>query len=105
MDDRIRNSLLLDFYGNLLTEKQKKTADSYFNCDLNLSEIAEKTGVTRQAVYSSLKNIVKDLEKYESRLGLCHNKFYKMKNKNPPISPFEKGGLKGDCQVKMVKNV
>ncbi|MDD5772840.1 MAG: DNA-binding protein [bacterium] len=81
IDDQVRNSLLLDFYGNLLTEKQKKTADFYFNCDLNLSEIAKKTKVTRQAVYISLKNIVKDLEKYESSLKLYHNKFSKVNAK------------------------
>lgn len=81
IDDQVRNSLLLDFYGSLLTEKQQKTADFYFNCDLNFSEIAKKTKVTRQAVYISLKNIVKDLEKYESRLKLYHNKFNKVNPK------------------------
>lgn len=77
-DNQIRNSLLFDFYGNLLTRKQQKTAELYFNCDLNLSEIAKRLKITRQAVYSSVKNIVKDLEKYESTLKLYHNKFNKI---------------------------
>ncbi|MEW6089115.1 MAG: YlxM family DNA-binding protein [bacterium] len=81
LDKQVRNSLLFDFYGNLLTKKQQKAANLYFNCDLNLSEIAEKLKVTRQAVYFSIKNITKDLEKYESSLKLYHNKFSKMKRK------------------------
>lgn len=81
IDDQIRNSLLFDFYGGLLTKKQQKTAELYFNCDFNLSEIAKKQKITRQAVYFNVKSIVKDLEKYESSLKLYQNKFSKVNTK------------------------
>lgn len=81
-DNQVRNSLLFDFYGKLLTKKQQKTAELYFNCDLDLSEIAKKLKITRQAVYFNVKSIVKDLEKYEFGLKLYHNKFHKIKKKN-----------------------
>jgi predicted DNA-binding protein YlxM (UPF0122 family) len=80
-DSQVRNSLLFDFYGNLLTKKQQKTAEFYFNCDLNLSEIAKKLKITRQAVYFNVKSIVKDLEKYESSLKLYHKKYSKVNAK------------------------
>lgn len=68
--EQIRRSLMLDFYKRLLTKKEQHIADLYFNHDLGLSEIAKKIKVSRQAIYFSLKNIIKDLEKYENRLKL-----------------------------------
>ncbi|MBQ7847547.1 MAG: DNA-binding protein, partial [Clostridia bacterium] len=42
--------MLLDFYGELLTERQRELADLYYNDDLSLSEVAEECGITRQGV-------------------------------------------------------
>ena len=61
---------LCDVYGPLLTEKQRELAEWYYDDDLTLSEIAENTGVTRQAVRDALTRTEAALESYEERLGL-----------------------------------
>ncbi|MBQ5927295.1 MAG: hypothetical protein IIX01_05170 [Clostridia bacterium] len=60
---------LWDFYSPLLTEKQKRLTDLYFNFDLSLGEIAEEDGVSRQSVSDCLKKSKKQLEEYEKKLG------------------------------------
>lgn len=64
-------SLLFDFYGDMLTEKQRELFDLYYNDDLSLSEIAENMGITRQAVRDSVKRAERTLRAYETRLGLA----------------------------------
>lgn len=48
-------SVLLDFYGDMLTEKQREVIGFYYNEDLSLSEIGEFEGITRQGVRDSIK--------------------------------------------------
>ena len=45
-----RMTMLFDFYGELLTDRQKEFYDLYYNEDLSLSEIAENYGISRQGV-------------------------------------------------------
>ncbi len=68
---RAEITLLLDFYGNALTERQRRTAELYFQEDLSLGEIAEMTGITRQGVRDGLKKAEKALFEYEERLGIA----------------------------------
>lgn len=63
-------NLLSDFYGQMLTEKQRQAIELYFGLDLSLSEIAEELGVSRQAVHDLLNRSQQTLEHYEQRLGL-----------------------------------
>lgn len=68
---RAEIALLLDFYGNALTERQRRTAEMYFQEDLSLAEIAEITGITRQGVRDGLKKAEKALFGLEERLGIA----------------------------------
>lgn len=63
-------ALLADFYGPLLTEKQRNVWDLHYEQDLSLVEIAEGEQISRQAVYDLLKRTEKILQEYEAKLGL-----------------------------------
>jgi uncharacterized protein len=63
-------ALLADFYGPLLTDKQRKVWDLHYEQDLSLVEIAESEEISRQAVYDLLKRTEKILQEYEEKLGL-----------------------------------
>ena len=69
-DKPINISLLLDFYGDVLSEKQRETLDLFYNSDFSLSEIAENTGITRQGVHDRIEKSEKILTDLENKLGL-----------------------------------
>ena len=71
MGKNLEISLLLDFYGEMLTEKQRDMVDYYYNDDLSLSEIAENEGITRQGVRDSIKRAEAQMLEMEERLGLA----------------------------------
>lgn len=62
-------TLLLDYYGELLTKKQRLYCDLYYNQDDSLAEIAEITGISRQAVHDSLLHAEAALQEFERILG------------------------------------
>ena len=68
--DRQQKNLLYDFYGNLLTDKQRACYEMYYMEDLSYSEIAELESVSTQAVADLLKRTVSLLERYEKKLCL-----------------------------------
>jgi hypothetical protein len=70
VDDILRVSLLLDFYGNLLTKKQQEMLKFHYDEDLSLAEIAEQHGISRAAVQDSLRRGLQQLQAYEAKLGL-----------------------------------
>ena len=67
----VRIGLLLDFYGELLTSRQKELAIYYYEDDLSLGEISDITGLTRQGVRASLEKSKQLLLRYEEKLGLA----------------------------------
>lgn len=65
-----RMTMLFDFYGDLLTERQKEFYDLYYNDDLSLAEIAENYDITRQGVRDIIVRAEKTLEDIEEKTGL-----------------------------------
>ena len=65
-----RMTMLFDFYGDLLTERQKEFYDLYYNDDLSLAEIAENYDITRQGVRASIVRAGRTLEDVEEKTGL-----------------------------------
>ncbi len=63
--------LLLDCYGELLTERQRDLAELYYNEDLSLSEIAQMRDITRQAVRDSLRHSEQTMLATEEKLGMA----------------------------------
>ena len=70
VDKILEQSLLFDFYGELLTEKQKQVYEMHYQNDLSLSEIAEELSISRQAVRDQLLRTEKILQGYEETLHL-----------------------------------
>lgn len=62
--------LLIDMYGDLLTEKQQNYLAMYYEEDLSLAEIADILDVSRNAVHDQIKRAILALEGYETKLGL-----------------------------------
>ena len=69
-DSRMMQTMLLDFYGELLTEKQRECYDLHYNEDLSLAEIAEQSGISRQAVWDNIRRAEAALLDIEEKTGL-----------------------------------
>ena len=73
-----RMALLFDFYGDVLTERQKEFYDLYYNEDLSLSETAENNGITRQGVRDVIVRAEAILTDLEDKTGLIR-RFHAMR--------------------------
>ena len=62
---------LLDFYGEVLTEKQREMLRQYYNDDLSLSEIGENFGITRQGARDAIKHGETTLKELEAKVGFA----------------------------------
>jgi predicted DNA-binding protein YlxM (UPF0122 family) len=110
MDKVYEITLLYDFYGELLTQKQKSVMELYYLNDLSLYEIAEQYSITRQAVLDMLKRTEKLLRQYESKLHLIQVYLQRKKKleeideqfeelaerliENPQVGVLEKNGIR-----------
>ena len=72
MSKDLHMSLLLDFYGDVLSERQREALELFYNGDLSLSEISEITGITRQGVRDRIVKGEEILTELEEKLGLAH---------------------------------
>ena len=66
-----RMTMLFDFYGELLTERQREFFDLYYNEDLSLGEIAAEAGISRQGVHDLLTRAAHRLLDMEEKLGMA----------------------------------
>ena len=93
MEKIVEQGLLYDFYGELLTDHQKKIYEDVVFADLSLSEIAQEYGISRQGVHDLVKRCNSILQEYEDKLHLIR-KFLTIREK---IKEIEK--LAGDEQL------
>lgn len=70
MEKIVEQSLLYDFYGDLLTEHQKDIYEGYILENLSLAELAEDSGISRQGVHDLIRRVENQLEGYEAKLHL-----------------------------------
>ena len=80
MKKNLQISELNDLYGVLLTEHQSDVLRSYYDYDLSLAEIAENTGVSRQAVRDAIVKAEEQLAAFEEKLGLLKKNERERKN-------------------------
>ena len=92
IDDVIQTSLLYDFYGSLLTDRQREVMELYYGENLSLSEIAAEFSISRQGVHDNVKRCNKILSDYEEKLHLVE-KFVNIKEKIHRIH-----GLAKNCE-------
>ncbi|MBQ7152852.1 MAG: YlxM family DNA-binding protein [Clostridia bacterium] len=70
-DRTLQMTLLYDFYGELLTDRQRELFDLYYNEDLSLAEIAQQYGISRQGVRANLMHAEKTLLQMEEKTGFA----------------------------------
>ena len=93
-------TVLLDAYGQLLTDKQHDAIDLYYNEDFSLAEIAEEIGISRQGVLASIKQGEGHLNEYEEKLGVV-SRFHSISSKIAEIETLMDGAeFQGADRVK-----
>ena len=102
MDDILQLTLLYDFYGELLTEKQKQVYELHYQNDLSLTEIGEELSISRQAVRDQLKRTEKILQDYEEKLHLV-SRFQEQKKAVQEMKHIMEGMEKKSSDASMVK--
>ena len=70
MEEFVKQTLLFDFYGDLLTEHQRRVYEDVVCGDLSFSEAAQDLGVSRQGVHDLVRRCDRQLQEYESKLHL-----------------------------------
>lgn len=70
MEKILEQTLLYDFYGELLTEHQRQVYEDVVLNDFSLSEVAENRGISRKGVHDMIRRCNKSLEEYENKLHL-----------------------------------
>lgn len=100
MDEILAQTLLYDFYGELLTEHQKNIYEQFVLEDLSLREIAESEGISRQGVHDLIRRCSKTLEGYEEKLHLVE-KFLYIREKIDAIDSLAAELLQEDSNPKL----
>jgi predicted DNA-binding protein YlxM (UPF0122 family) len=80
LEEIVQQSILYDFYGELLSEHKRRIFEDYVLNDLSLGEIAAEQGISRQGVHDIVKRCTQELKEYEDKLSLVR-KFQSIKDK------------------------
>ena len=84
---------LLDFYGDILSDRKRSVMDMYYNEDLSLAEVAAEIGISRQGVRDIIKKSEEDLRFYEQKLGLAKKMRSAQEHANKLVTLADKAGL------------
>lgn len=99
MEKIVEQGILYDFYGELLTEHQRRIYEAAVYNDLSLSEIALEQGISRQGVHDLIKRCNNILNDYEQKLHLVA-RFNEIKKKVGSINELTENEAVGDEQLK-----
>ena len=91
MEIKAEQAYLYDFYGELLTEHQRRIYEDYAFNDLSLSEIAAEEGISRQGVHDMIRRCSRTLEGYEDKLHLVE-RFLKIRGRVEQIQTLTQTG-------------
>ena len=94
----LKKAYLLDFYGDVLTERKKEVLDMYYNEDLSLSEIAEQIGISRQGVRDLIKKAEEEIFFLEEKLGLAQKMSALKIHSDNMLRIAENGGISPEIQ-------
>ena len=97
MEKIVAQGLLYDFYGELLTEHQRRVYEDVVFNDMSLSEIAEEQGISRQGVHDLVKRCSQTLKGYEEKLHLVE-KFVSIREKVKQIDELLDGYEKENAE-------
>lgn len=103
LDKVLKISLLYDFYGALLTEKQQRCVELHFFQDLSLSEIAEQLSVSRQAVYDLLRRSEQILDEHEAKLQLAARYDKERKVLRSVYEALDRPAYRQDAEIQAAK--
>ena len=104
MEKIVEQGLLFDFYGELLTEHQKKIYEEAVYNDMSLSEIAEDIGISRQGVHDLIKRCDKILLDYESKLHLVE-KFTRIKESIREINQISESAISENSEIQRIQQL
>ena len=90
MEKFVEQTLLYDFYGELLTEHQQNVYEDVVLNDYSLSEVAQDQGISRQGVHDLVKRSTRILEEYEEKLHLVE-KFLRIRKQTQRIRVLAEG--------------
>ena len=85
MEEIVKQALLYDFYGELLTEHQKEIYEQFILEDLSLGEIASARGISRQGVHDTIRRCEKTLEGYKEKVHQIDNLLDTWKEKKTEV--------------------
>jgi predicted DNA-binding protein YlxM (UPF0122 family) len=92
---------LLDFYGELLSERRRSVMDMYYNEDFSLAEIAEQIGISRQGVRDIIKKTEEELLFFEEKLRLANKLQSAQKKADDLISMADKNDIPAEIKQKI----
>ena len=103
MEQFVQQTLLYDFYGELLTEHQRRIYEDVALNDYSLSEVAADLGISRQGVHDLVKRCSQTLKGYEEKLHLVE-KFVSIREKVKQIDELLDGYEKENAE-KLVADI